>query len=284
MGPSTMPDEFQRQRSEALILLYTRFREQLDSTELGGKWMPYRWWELPDPLSMHWMAYSEMLQEFASELANIINDLTHNVHRLRASGETIASLSNEEKHTATHEFIDMLGTVALGQPYAIKSRFAYAAAHLCHQANRAKKSDSWKDEFPQKRTLYLNEIEPFCRGWRAYRSFKLRVEPIAGGSFKHSSEDFRNAYNHRFASRFVLGITSIATRFKTKEGGIGYAFGGNPPLGLTDMANLLEKERNLCYLAFEAFQKLIGEHTAAIAQLKMVAKPQEDDHPRPMPE
>lgn len=272
-----MPDEFRAQHSEALVLLYTKYREELDSTEIGGKWMPYRWWQLPESLSVRWMAYVEMLQEFASELANIINDLTHNVHRLRAWGTTLSPLSNAEKFAATHEFINILGTVALGQPYAIKSRFAYAAAHLCHQANRAKDSDTWKDEFPQKETLYLNEIEPFCRGWRAYRTFKLKVEPIAGKAFKGSSDDFRNAYNHRFSSRFVLGITSIASRFKNEEGGISYAVGGKPPLALADIADILEKERDLCYLAFEAFQDLVVEHSAAITQFQ-VAEQSSEDH------
>ncbi|HEY4201539.1 MAG TPA: integrase [Devosiaceae bacterium] len=263
-----MPDEFRVRQSEALILLYAKYRIELDSTAIGGKWMPYRWWQLPNPLSARWMAYAEMLQEFSSELANIINDLTHNVHRLRAWGKTVSPLSNDEKLAATHEFINNLGTVALGQPYAIKSRFAYAAAHLCHQANRTKEPGTWKDEFPQKETLYLNEIEPFCRGWGTYRSFKLKVEPIAGKTFKESSDDFRNAYNHRFSSRFVLGVTSIASRFKNEEGGIGYAFGGNPPLALADIADLLEKERDLCYLAFEAFQELVGEQTVAIGQFE----------------
>ncbi|MGR8965740.1 integrase [Rhizobium leguminosarum] len=263
-----MPDNFSAQQSDALVLLYAKYREDLDSTEIGGKWMPYRWWQLSESLNVRWMPYVEMLQGFASELANIINDLTHNVHRLRAWGKTVSTRSNDEKLAATHEFINILGTVALGQPYAIKSRFAYAAAHLCHQANRAKEAGAWKDEFPQKEALYLNEIEPFCRGWRAFRPFKLRVEPIAGNAFKDSSDDFRNAYNHRFSSRFVLGITSSASRFKNEEGGIAYAFGGNPPLALADMANLLEKERDLCYRAFEAFQKLVGEQTAAIARFE----------------
>lgn len=270
-----MPDEFRVQQSEALVLLYTKYREELDSKEIGGKWMPYRWWQLPESLSARWMAYVGMLQEFASELANIINDLTHNVHRLRAWGKTVSQLSDDEKLAATHEFINILGTVALGQPYAIKSRFAYAAAHLCHQANRAKEAGAWKDEFPQKETLYLNEIEPFCRGWRAFRSFKLKVEPIAGKAFKDTSDDFRNAYNHRFSSRFVLGITSIASRCKNEEGSIAYAFGGNPPLALAGMADLLEKERDLCYRAFEAFQELVGEQTVAIARFEAAERASE---------
>lgn len=273
-----MPDEVCSRQSEALILLYTRYRGEVDATAVDGNWMPYRWWQLPDPLSGRWMAYAEMLHEFSSELANIINDLTNNVHRIRAWDRTVSTLSIDEKLAATHEFIDILGTVALGQPYAIKSRFAYAAAHLCHQANRAKVAGAWNDEFPQKETLYLNEIEPFCRGWKTYRSFKRRVEPIAGKRFKETSDDFRNAYNHRFSSRLVLGMTSITSRFKNEDGAIGYAFGGKPALALADIADLLLTERDLCFAAFEAFQALIGEQTTAISNFQAAEQSPENSN------
>lgn len=257
-----MPDEFTLQRSKRLIERYTQFRTELDSSEGGGRFMPYSWWSLPDPLPGAWLAYSLMLQEYASELANIINDLTHHVRRLRAWAAVTAPLTDDEKLEVTHEFIDMLGTVALGQPYAIKSRFAFAAGHLCHQANQAKSPASWKDDFPKK-NLYLNDIEPYCRGWKKYRRFKLRVEAIAGSAFNQESDNFRHAYNHEFSSRFVIGLTRMVSRIE-EAGSIKYTFGGNKPLDLVEIADLLEKERDQCYLAFDAFQKLVEEQIVAI--------------------
>jgi hypothetical protein len=258
-----MPDEFTLQRSKRLVQLYTRVRAELDSTKPGGRWMPYHWWSLPDRLHIGWMAYSQMLDEYASELANIINDLTHNVHRLRAWAVVIAHLSDEEKLEAAHEFLDVLGTVALGQPYAIKSRFAFAAGHLCHQANMTKSFADWKDDFPTK-TLYLNDIEPYCAGWKRYRRFKLLVEPIAGNTFKEESDDFRNTYNHGFPSRFVMGLTRNVSRIEPVPGKIVYGFGGNDAFDLAEIADLLKKERDNCYLAFDAFKDLVAEHTIAI--------------------
>ena len=243
-----MPDEFMLQRSRRLVERYTQFRAQLDSNEISGRFMPYNWWSLPDPLPIAWTAYSLMLKEYASELANIINDLTHHVHRLRAWAAVTAPLSDDEKLEVTHEFIDMLGTVALGQPYAIKSRFAFAAGHLSHQANKAKSGANWKDRFPEKK-LYLNDIEPYCEEWKKYRRFKLQVEPIAGSVFKEKSDDFRNTYNHGFSSRFVIGMTRTISRVE-KADKITYGFGGNNPLDLVEVADLLEKERDQCYLAF----------------------------------
>lgn len=225
--------------------------------------MPYRWWTLPNTLQVNWMAFSQMLDDYATELANIVNDLTHNVHRMRAWARITAGLDAEGKHEASHEFIDMLGTVAMGQPYAIKSRFAVAAGHLCHQANQAADGVAWKDDFPTK-NLYLNDIEPFCAGWKRYRPFMLKLEPIAGGRFKEASDDFRNCYNHGFSSRFLIGMTGAVERV-SEAGSAHYVFGGREPLDIGEMADLLAKERDLCYLAFDAFQVLVGELTDAIA-------------------
>ena len=264
-----MSDEFSRKRSEQLVRLYATLRNELDAMPNAGRWMPYRWWSLPDPLGIRWMAYSEMLGEYATELANSINDLTHHVHRLRAWSRIISPLTNEEKVEAAHEFINPLGTAALGLPYVIKSRFAFAAAYLSHQANKAKDLENWKDEFPDKRALYLNDIEPLCRRWKKFRSFKMKVEPIVGKALSEGSNDFRNAYNHRFSSRLVLGMTGMVEREVTESGTVRYAFGGKDALDLKRVSNLLEKERDQCYLAFEGFQQLVAEQTTAIEDFEV---------------
>ncbi|KQM72867.1 hypothetical protein ASE72_19275 [Sphingomonas sp. Leaf20] len=241
---------------------YAQYRIALDERPTGGRFMPYRWWALPDRLDVAWMAYREMLGDYATELANIINDLTHHVARLRAWDVVIAGLDNEERHEISHEFIDVLGTVALGQPYAIKSRFAFAVGHLSHQANQAADGAGWVDDFPVS-NLYLNDIEPYCSSWKRYRTFKLRLEPLAGKDFKNATDDFRNVYNHGFSSRFVIGMTGTVSRI-VRDGRVGYGFGGNEPLGIADVADLLATERDHCYRTFEAFQALVEEQVAAI--------------------
>ena len=250
-------------RSDKLVGFYQAYRSAIDSTEIGGRFMTYRWWSLPNRMSALWMPYSQMLGDFAPELANIINDLTHHVHRLRAWAAVLEPLDDEDKHEVAHEFVEHLGTVALGMPYAIKSRFAFAAGNLCHQANMAGDLPGWADNFPSN-NLYLNDIEPFCRGWRRYRRFKVAVERIAGTAFKDASDDFRNTYNHGFSSRFVLGITASVTREQRSDGSVSYGFGGNPPLGLPAVADLLAIERDCCYAAFDAFQTLVNEQITAI--------------------
>jgi hypothetical protein len=262
------PDEFTRKESEEAIKLYTAYRHTLDYSEHSDRFMPYRWWNLPDPISTAWMPYISMLEDYASELANIINNLTHDVRRLSSWAKVTASLSDNEKLAVSHEFIDTLGTVALGRPYAIKSRFAFATGHLCHQSNRSRDAVNWRDEFPLNRTLYLNDIEPFCISWRKYRPLKLRIEPIAGKSFNDATEDFRNAYNHRFSVRFLIGMSALATRVVKEDGLVSYGIGGKGPLELKQVADLLATERNHCYRAFEAFQALVEEQCLAITKFE----------------
>ncbi len=261
-----MTDDFLRDRSARLVDRYAQYRIALDERPADGRFMPYRWWALPDRLDITWMAYREMLGDYATELANIINDLTHHVARLRAWDVVMAGLDNEERHEISHEFIDVLGTVALGQPYAIKSRFAFAVGHLSHQANQATDGARWVDDFPV-RNLYLNDIEPYCSSWTRYRAFKLRLEPLAGRDFKNATDDFRNAYNHGFSSRFVIGMTGTVSRI-VRDGRVSYGFGGNEPLGIADVADLLVTERDQCYRTFEAFQELVEEQVAAVVAIE----------------
>ena len=54
--------------------------------------MPYGWCCLPDPLNGTWLPYSQMSDEFARELANTVNDLTNNIHRLEVWNDVIAPL------------------------------------------------------------------------------------------------------------------------------------------------------------------------------------------------
>ncbi len=278
-----MLDDFAAKQSDTCIRLYTKFRAAYDAAGDGGaRFVPYDWRNLRGSLSVTWMPYVQMLDEYSNELANSINALAICIRRLRAWATIVASLTYDEKLEATTEFIDFLGTVALGLPYTIKSRFAYSAAHLCHQANRTKDLIGWKDEFPRNKqgrplslddpekgaAAYLNDIDPICAPWSQFRAFKSKVEAIAGASFKARSYNFRHAYNHRFSPHFVIGISDLVSRTTTDTGTVQYSLGGNSPLNIGEVADLLQAEHDLCYDGFIAFQALVREHEAAITNAK----------------
>lgn len=247
------------------ISTYQAFQEALAQTPRDGRLMPYRWHKLPDPLGARWIAYSQMLGEFASELANTINHFTHHVHHLQAWAAVVEPMSSQEKLQATHEFIDSLATISVNLPYVIRSRFIFATAHLCHQANRTRIGVAWKDDLELDGAIYMDEADRCGAGWRAYNRLKLRLEAIAGKAFRSATHDFRNAYNHRFSPRFVVGITDVVKRkVDKKTGTVSYVFGGLEPLDLRTVAGLLANQRDRCYRAFEAFQTLVNEHASEI--------------------
>jgi hypothetical protein len=247
------------------VALYQKYRDAFDAIPPTGRPMPYDWSNLPSPLGIQWMAYGLILPEFSRELANIINRLTADVPRLEAWSKVVAPLSEEDKMRANLEFIDPLATVAVCRPSVIRSRFAFAAAHLCHQANRAKQGKAWRDDLPLDQKIYMDTAEKVGAGWRKFGRLKLRLEKINGAKFKTATHDFRNAYNHRFSPHFAVGMSQIATR-KVDRAKVTYGYGLFKPLDLGELAELLTVERDRCYAAFEAFQALVAEHEAVIAK------------------
>jgi hypothetical protein len=119
---------------------------------------------------------------------------------------------------------------------------------------------------------FQKRVRLLCRGWSKYRPFKLKLESIGGKGFKEETDDFRNAYNHRFSSRLVLGVTSLVTREVDESGRVQYRIGGNEALELVKVADLLESERDMCYVTFEAFRHLVEEQTTAIANFEAEQK------------
>jgi hypothetical protein len=247
------------------IALYRKFRQTLKVTPFSGRYMPYDWAELPNPISAQWMAYSLMLDEFARELANAINAFTNDVHRLRAWANVLEPLSAKRQHAATHEFVDPLATNALNLPYVVKGRFGFAAAQLCHQANMLKQGISWVDDLPLDRDIYPHVGDRYGKLWPSYKPLKRALDAIGASAFREGTGDFRNAYNHRFSPRFVVGMTQMVTRMVIAETGrVCYGFGGREPLDLSVIVTLLEAEQAHFYTAFARFQDLVREHEAAI--------------------
>lgn len=247
------------------IELYRQFRRQRRAQPFTGKFMPYDWGGLSGTVNGIWMTYELMFKEFSRELANAVNAFTNRIEDLAAWAAIAGPLSDERKMRIAHEFVDVLGTMALTAPYMLRSRFIFAAAHMCHQANIAKDA-AWKDDLPLDGEIYMAAADKYGAGWRRYNRLKTRLEAIAGKGFNKATHDFRHAYNHRFSARFMVGITQFVTREVNEgSGAVRYAFGGVPPLELDAIVPILRTERDRCYAAFEAFQALVREHEAVIA-------------------
>ncbi len=244
---------------------YRQYKRTLKTTPFKGNFVKYGWGELPNSLYMSWMPYSQMFDEFSRELANAVNALTRHAHELAAWRDVLAPMNQQQQLDAAVEFIDHLATVAINLPYVIRSRFIFAAAHLCHQANQARQGPSWRDEFPLDGEVWFDAADKYGKGWKRYSALKTRMEKIGAKDYQEGTRDFRNAYNHRFSPRIVLGMSQVVTRRVDKSTGtVSYGFGGAPALTLSHVVDLLEAQCQHCYRAFDAFQKLVREHEAVI--------------------
>jgi len=256
------------------IYRYRQYRAVLKGTKFKGKFMPYDWGLLPKKLSFEWLPYSEMFNEFSQELANIINDLTRYTHQLRAWRDVTSRLNEKGRLDVSIEFVDPLATIALNLPYAIRSRLIFAAAHLNHQAGKAKASRGWRDDLPLDEEIYFAQADATGRPWRTWNKLKTKIERISNRNYSEKTRNFRNTYNHRFSPKIVTGLTSMITRHvdpRTKR--VSYGIGGAGPLTLKLVVELLEEQCQVCYKAFEAFQSLVREHEKDIsaASAKMLA-------------
>ncbi|MGY8681267.1 integrase [Bradyrhizobium sp. UFLA05-153] len=254
-----------------LVELYRRYREALDTIVHGAQPVGYNWGKLPDPLNGAWLPYSEMFNEFSREIANSLNELNDYSLRLKAWNTVIAPMNDQEKVDAVHEFIDPIATIGLNLPYVIRSRLIFAAAHLSHQANRSREGASWRDNFPLDNEVYFAAADKFVAPWQSYAPFKRCVEKFGSKQYQTATRDFRNAYNHRFSPRFVIGITQIVTRKTDDEAkSVTYSFGGMPALSLDFVAGLLDEQYRRGSEAFFAFQALVREHEASISKDNIV--------------
>lgn len=247
--------------------LYTKYLAALDATAFDGRYVTHEPDGLPKSLHITWMAYRAMLEEFSREISNSLNDLTNYTHRLKAWGTVISPMPDQEKLDATHEFIDPLATVSLTLPYVIQSRFIFAAAHLCHQANRSRDDLTWKDNLRLDRKIVFQDANKHGSNWASYDALKGRIEAINDEAYRDATHDFRHAYNHRFSPRVVIGLTQFVRRqVDAKTKAVSYVFGYLQPLTLDVITELLTDQCQRGYAAFDAFQDLVRDHAKSISE------------------
>lgn len=244
------------------IALYRHYCQTLKSTPFTGRFMPYDWSPLPHTLSAALLIYSQMLDDYARELANSINDLTHREQRLRAWATVLEGKSDKAVMEAHHALVGDIATVGLGLPYVIRSRFLFAVTHLSHQANQARQPD-WRDDMPDDDEIYMDVMDKVGRSWRRYGRFKQKMQEIGGEDFRDATGNFRNLYQHRFSPRIGQGLTQIVTRKAGEDGAVRYGIGGRAPLSITDVAAAILVQRYRSYAAFDAFQRLVGDQCKA---------------------
>lgn len=252
------------------IEMYGRYRTALEEMPPRGRMVTYEWGKLPQSMSFVWMPYRDMFDEFSREIANSVNELTDYANRLMAWEVVIASMTDLEKMDAAHEFIDPLATISLNLPYVIRSRFIFAIAHLCHQANRSHDDLQWRDDLPLDQEIFFKEADKYGAGWAEYKSLKRCVEALGNKTYQLETRNFRNAYNHRFSPRVVIGMTQMVTReVNPQTKSVSYTFGSTPALTVGTVVELLTQQLENAYACFESFQRLIREQELSISRYQL---------------
>jgi hypothetical protein len=228
------------------------------------EYAPYDWDNLPSTMSAQWMAYSQMFKEFSREISNVINEFANLIYKLDSWNLGFQELSKDDKFEAVHEFVDTIGTVAINLPYIIRSRFIFAVAHLCHQANQAFDKSDWVDDFPLDNEVYFETADVYGSRWKSYNKLKKLLEAIANKRFREATHHFRDKYNHRFSPSIEFGLTEFVTRIVDESSRVTYRFGYLRPLTLEQVVPILKAQYHACFSAFGQFQKLIQEHVETI--------------------
>lgn len=253
---------------------FRRFRAELSDVKACIKFAEYDWCNTPKSIDGSAMVYSMMLEEFCREIANSLNELVNDTKRLHAWAQVLADLKDREKVELLNGTINSQATTALNAPYAIRSRFYFAVAHLSHQANKFSAKQDWTDDLPLDGKIDKEQAHVTGKKWKSWKKLNRNLDQVAGMKFKAATDDFRNKYNHRFSPKFELGITQSVKRMSGPSipngftdsmpssnglSGVTYAIGGSPPLMIADLVIALEMECQFFRRAFDTFRSLIHE-------------------------
>lgn len=244
--------------------IYSKFAEIYRSQKALSKPIKYETNEFEFPGRIEWLAYSFMYEEFTRELTNTINQMHDYMNRLTAWDQIFGDLDDRQKLAITFEFIDPIATLLLNLPYVIRSRFVFACAHLCHQANRAKGTSDWKDDFPLDNEVDFNQLDYYATGWTKYKRLKSKLEQISAWDYRERTFDFRNRYNHRFSPHIAYGYSSFVERKVNSAGLVTYSFGGVPPMEIRGVLEISREQHTRAIEALSLFRELVIEHSQLI--------------------
>jgi hypothetical protein len=256
------------------VVAYTAFSTILKAQKLTGHFADFEWWKglgLVGSLDLlkfnRDFIYGQMVEDFATELANSVNKLTNSVDRLRAWDAVCSNQDEDNRFYTFVEFVDNEGAVALNLPAIIKSRFIYAATHLSHQANSFKHRLTWKDELPAKlRSVKI--LEKNADSWNNLKAFLDALKEINSEEFINTTSNFRNDYQHNMPRGIGYGFSGVRrVSCNKKDGRVTYSL-GSTPLQLSTIIRLLEAQASATLNAFDAFKLLIVEQVKFIRQLE----------------
>lgn len=245
-----------KKHNEKLSAIYAEFIEVRYWEKGPGELAKYKWYKLPNSLPIELMAYSQILSEHSQELSNSTNELYRYIVNLSSWEKVTQTLDEDFKYELLLEHIDPFSTLSLNLIYAIRSKFIFSTAQLCHQANMVKFKRKWKDDLPNDEEIYFEHADTVGSSWKEYKKLKLRIEKVGNKKFNEATKYFRNKYNHRYSPGIELGHTEFVKR-RVEEGRVSYGMGYTEPLSLALLIPVLTEQYQLILSVYEQYKKLV---------------------------
>lgn len=262
------------QEDDFLSSKYVDYRKALNETKTFTPFMPYGWFKPPQTIQLNTefglqqMAYRDLADDAARDLANGINHLIGLTIRLEAWRSVIEGLDVQQTNQLLHEFVQDLASMALLAPYTLKARFYFAIAHLSHQANRVSQGDRWTDDLaalPEDWGIKEEVAVRAARPWHSWKKLNRALNIVDMGDYKTATDDFRSKYTHRFTPRVELGLSQSIKRLWPKDGKTpSYEIGGTLPLKLDVAVRELKTQCLHLSACYAEFQKLVVEQSVAL--------------------
>lgn len=262
------------QEDDFLASRYIEYRMAFNGIEAFAPFMPYGWYKPPQTIrldtefGLQQMAYRDLADDAARDLANGINHLIGLTMRLEAWLSVIEGLSVQQKNQLLHEFVQDLASMALLSPYTLKARFYFAIAHLSHQANCVSQGDRWRDDLaalPEDWAINEKVAAKAAKPWVSWRKLNRALNKVDMGDYKRATGDFRSKHTHRFTPRVELGLSQSVKRIWPKDAKApSYGIGGTPPLSLVIVVGELKTQCLRLSACYAEFQKLVAEQSESL--------------------
>lgn len=231
-----------------------------------NKYLSYDQYVIPSAIAhgTQWMVFHEMASDYIRELLNEINHFCSIISDLDTWNMVLKDSSDEIKYDLLRETVYPFAITSLNFPYLIRNRFIYFTAKLLNETlNHVYENreniivEERKIDF---KTLLKFKNLPFKNDLIIRLEQLLsEINKINSEQFKNNTFEYRNRFHHRLPPKIEIGLSSMVTRKDNPDGSITYAFGGQPPLKISDLIPLLLSEHEYCVSAFNAFWLLLEE-------------------------
>lgn len=225
---------------------------------LPGRFLPY-----DHPSKSKDLIYSLQEGEFTRELLNSINQFSARLNQIALWEEVLSNYDEDQTLELRFEFTSLLLYYCLHQPYEFRSRLIFAATQLCYthgiDRNLLNKSDVSKDD-----DINYASLNKVAIHWRAGTFLLTAIRELNGSEFRESTNNYRNRAQHRVPPGIDHGHTNVIERTFPPGARVAYSFGEAAPLATESLVPLLVGELNLMIGAFEAYRKLVDEHTTPL--------------------